>query len=183
MAALFRLPAERLGEVLEEAAQGETVSAANLNAPDQVVIAGHAGAVNRAIEAAKARGARRAVLLQVSAPFHCSLMRPAQEQMIPELRAARFDDLDWPLINNWQAREVRSGEEARQGLIEQIPNTVRWEESIRYLIARGVDRFFEVGPGGVLTGLLRSIDPAAIGIKFGEAADVQKLNGALTARQ
>ena len=176
MAALLRLPPSQLEEVLREAAQGEVVTAANLNAPDQVVIAGHAGAVQRAIELAKAAGARRAVPLPVSAPFHCPLMKPAQERMIPDLDATAFDDLDWPLINNWQAREVHTGLEARRGLIEQIPNTVRWEESIRYLAAQGVDRFFEVGPGGVLTGLLRSIDSGLQGVKFGEAADVEKLS-------
>jgi [acyl-carrier-protein] S-malonyltransferase len=175
MAALLKLPANRLDEILQKAAQGEVVSAANLNAPDQVVIAGHAGAVNRAMELAKDAGARRVVPLAVSAPFHCSLMKPAQDHMAPELEATAFDDLDWPLINNWQAQDVRTGAEARQGLIQQIPNTVRWEESIRYLAAQGVDRFFEVGPGGVLTGLLRSIDPALQGLRFGEAADVEKL--------
>ena len=175
MAALLKLPAGYLDEVLRKAAQGEIVSAANLNAPDQVVIAGHAGAVTRAMELAKAAGARRVVPLAVSAPFHCSLMTPAQDQMAHELDATVFDDLDWPLINNWQAHEVRAGAEARQGLIQQIPNTVRWEESIRYLAAQGVNRFFEVGPGGVLTGLLRSIDPALQGIRFGEAADAEKL--------
>jgi [acyl-carrier-protein] S-malonyltransferase len=178
MAALLKLPAGQLDEVLQKAAQGEIVSAANLNAPDQVVIAGHAGAVNRAMELAKAAGARRVVPLAVSAPFHCSLMKPAQEHMAPELDATAFDDLDWPLINNWQAHEVRTGAEARQGLIQQIPNTVRWEESMRYLAAQGVDRFFEVGPGGVLTGLLRSIDPTLQGLRFGEAADVEKLRSA-----
>jgi [acyl-carrier-protein] S-malonyltransferase len=178
MAALLKLPAGQLDDILQRAAQGEIVSAANLNAPDQVVIAGHAGAVNRAMDLAKAAGARRVVPLAVSAPFHCSLMKPAQDRMAPELDATAFDDLDWPLINNWQAREVRTGAEARQGLIHQIPNTVRWEESIRYLAAQGVDRFFEVGPGGVLTGLLRSIDPTLQGLRFGEAADVEKLRSA-----
>jgi [acyl-carrier-protein] S-malonyltransferase len=175
MAALLKLPAGRLDEILEKAAQGEIVTAANLNAPDQVVIAGHAGAVTRAIELAKAAGARRAVQLAVSAPFHCPLMKPAQQRMAPELEATHFDDLDWPLVNNWQAHEIHTGAQARRGLLEQIPNTVRWEESIRYLAARGVERFFEVGPGAVLTGLLRSIDPALQGIRFGEAADVEKL--------
>jgi len=176
MAALLKLPAGRLDEILDKAAQGEIVTAANLNAPDQVVIAGHVGAVTRAMELAKGAGARRAVLLPVSAPFHCPLMKPAQHRMAPELADTAFDDLDWPLINNWQAREVRTAAEARLGLIEQIPNTVRWEESIRYLTAQGVNRFFEVGPGGVLTGLLRSINPALNGFKFGEASDVEKLN-------
>jgi len=175
MAAILKLPADRLEEVLHAAAQGEVVTAANLNAPDQVVIAGHTAAVHRAMELAKAAGARRAVALAVSAPFHCPLMKPAQEHMKPELNAATFDDLDWPLINNWQAHEVRTASEARDGLIEQIPNPVRWEAVIRCLAAQGVTRFFEVGPGSVLTGLLRSIDPALQGIKFGEAADVEKV--------
>lgn len=176
MAALLKLPPEQLDEILNKAAQGEIVTAANLNAPGQVVIAGHSGAVNRAMELAKAAGARRAVALAVSAPFHCPLMKPAQKRMTPELAGTTFDDLDWPLVNNWQAREIRTGAEARLGLIEQIPNTVRWEESIRYLAARGVNRFLEVGPGGVLTGLLRSIDPGLQGFRFGEAADVERLN-------
>ena len=176
MAALLKLPAGQLEEILEIAAQGEIVTAANLNAPDQVVIAGDVGAVNRAMELAKAAGARRAVLLAVSAPFHCPLMKPAQQRLAPELEATAFDDLDWPLINNWQAREIHTASEARRGLIEQIPNTVRWEESIRYLAACGVDRYFEVGPGGVLSGLLRSIDPGLQGFKFGEAADMNRLN-------
>jgi [acyl-carrier-protein] S-malonyltransferase len=176
MAALLRLPAGRLDEILQNAAQGEVVTAANLNAPDQVVIAGDAGAVNRAMELARAAGARRAMLLAVSAPFHCPLMKPAGERLTPQLNTTTFDDLDWPLVNNWQARQVHTGAEARQGLIGQIPNPVRWEESIRHLAAQGVDRFFEVGPGGVLTGLLRSIDPALKGLRFGEASDVEKLN-------
>jgi len=175
MAAILKLPPGRVEEVLHNAAQGEVVTAANLNAPDQIVIAGHAGAVNRAMELARAAGARRALLLPVSAPFHCPLMKPAQERMAPELNATIFDDLDWPLINNWRAREVRTGSEAREGLIEQIPNPVRWEATIRHLAAQAVNRFFEVGPGGVLTGLLRSIDPTLQGIRFGEAADVEKL--------
>src|ERR1035441_8003819 len=105
--------------VLAEAAQGEVVSAANLNSPDQVVIAGHWGAVNRAAELAKAAGARRAVLLPVSAPFHCALMTPAQERLRVNLDATEFRDLACPLVNNWQAHEIRSGAEAREGLYQQ----------------------------------------------------------------
>jgi len=176
MAALLRLPEGALDGILREAAQGEVVSAANLNAPDQVVIAGHAGAVNRAIELAKAAGVRRAILLPVSAPFHCTLMKPAQERLAAELNAANFSDLSCPLVNNWQAREVRTGAEARQGLYEQVPNPVRWAESIRHLAAQGVERFVEVGAGGVLTGLLRSIDPSLRGFRFGEPADLEKLS-------
>lgn len=175
MAALLKLPDGSLGRVLHEAAQGEVVSAANLNSPEQVVIAGHAGAVGRAIELAKAAGARRAVLLPVSAPFHCSLMTPAQERLRADLDATEFRDLCCPLVNNWQAREIRTGSEAREGLYQQVPNPVRWVESIRYLAAQGVARAIETGPGGVLTGLLRSIDPAIAGFRFGEPADAEKL--------
>ena len=175
MAALLKLPEEKLGGVLEEAAQGEIVSAANFNTPDQVVIAGHVNAVNRAVELAKAAGARRAVLLQVSAPFHCALMKPAQDRLKPDLDATAFRDLSIPLINNWQAREVRTATEARDGLYQQVPNPVRWTESIRALIANGVTRFIEVGAGSVLTGLLRNIDPSVSAQKFGEASDWEKL--------
>lgn len=175
MAALLKLPAGKLDTVLAEAAQGEIVTAANLNSPDQIVIAGHAAAVNRAVELAKAAGARRTVLLQVSAPFHCPLLKPAQDRLKPDLDATEFRDLAIPLINNWQAHEVRAGAEAREGLFQQIPNPVRWSESIALLAARDVTRFIEVGAGAVLTGLLRNIDPTLIGVKFGEAADLDKL--------
>jgi len=179
MAALLKMPEDKLDAVLAEASQGEIVSAANLNSPDQVVIAGHAGAVNRAVELAKAAGAKRAVLLPVSAPFHCALMRPAQEQLKVDLDAAEFQDLAFPLVNNWEAREIRSGAEARDGLYQQVPNPVRWAASIRHLAAQGVTRFVEVGTGAVLTGLLRNIDPSLTGVKFGEAADLEKLNATL----
>ncbi len=179
MAALLRLPARELDGILAEAAQGEVVSAANFNSPDQVVIAGHAGAVARAMELAKTAGAKRAVALLVSAPFHCALMKPAQQRMGRELEAVNFANLQIPLINNWQASEIRTGTEARQGLFEQIPNSVRWTDTIRHLAARGITRFVEVGSGAVLTGLLRNIDPALTGIKFGEAADWEKLNVSL----
>ena len=175
MAALLRLPEGALEGVLQQAGQGEVVSAANLNAPDQVVIAGHAGAVNRAMELAKAAGARRAILLQVSAPFHCALMKPAQQRLAADLDAAHFADLTRPVVNNWQAREVHTASDARQGLYEQVPNPVRWAESIRYLAAQGVQRFIEAGAGGVLTGLLRSIDPILQGFRGGEPADLDKL--------
>ncbi len=176
MAALLKLPEGKLDEVLSQAAQREVVTAANLNSPDQLVIAGHAGAVGRAIELAKAAGAKRGILLPVSAPFHCPLMKPAQERLRVDLDATAFEDLRYPLINNWQAREIRTGAEARQGLYEQVPNPVRWRDTIRYLLARGVERFIEVGAGGVLTGLLRNIEPSAKGLKFGEAADLDALN-------
>ena len=179
MAALLKLPDGKLDSVLAAAAQGEVVTAANLNSPDQVVIAGHAGAVQRAIDFAKTAGARRAVLLPVSAPFHCPLMKPAQERLADDLRATRFSDLDVPLVNNWQARFIRSGDDAREGLYQQVPNPVRWADSIRAMAAQGVTTFIEVGAGGVLTGLLRSIDPGLQGSKFGEAEDWEKLHAAV----
>jgi [acyl-carrier-protein] S-malonyltransferase len=175
MAALLKLPEGKLEEVLRQAAEGEIVSAANLNSPDQVVIAGHAGAVNRAIELAKAAGARRAIILPVSAPFHCALMAPAQERVRAELDAVEFRDLAIPLVNNWQAREIHTGAEAREGLYHQVPNPVRWGESIGYLAAQGVTRFVEVGAGGVLTGLLRNINSSLTGARFNEPGDLEKL--------
>jgi [acyl-carrier-protein] S-malonyltransferase len=175
MAALLKLPEGKLDGILAEAAQGEVVSAANLNSPDQVVIAGHAAAVARAMELAKAAGARRAVLLPVSAPFHCALMKPAQDRLAADLNQTKFRDLRYPLINNVGAREVRSGAEARQGLIDQVSSPVRWAESVRCLAARGVERTIEVGAGGVLTGLLRAIGPALKGLRFGEADELTAL--------
>jgi [acyl-carrier-protein] S-malonyltransferase len=175
MAALLKLPEGKLDSILAEAAQGEVVSAANLNSPDQIVIAGHSAAVQRAVDLAKAAGARRAVLLSVSAPFHCSLMRPAQQQLAVDLNATAFRDLSVPLVNNWQANLIHTGVEARDGLYQQVPNPVRWTESIRKLAAEGVTRFIEVGAGGVLTGLLRNINPELEGSKFGEAEDLEKL--------
>jgi [acyl-carrier-protein] S-malonyltransferase len=175
MAAILKLPEGKLENILAEAAQGEVVDAANYNSPDQVVIAGNAGAVQRAMDLAKLTGAKRVVPLAVSAPFHCRLMAPAQEKMRAELAAIEFADLQVPLVNNYQAHEVRRGAEAREGLYQQIPNSVLWTQTIRYLAAQGVDSFVEVGAGGVLTGLLRQIDPAVKGSKFGEAADLEKL--------
>lgn len=175
MAALLKMPIEKLEGVLAEAAQGEVVTAANLNSPDQIVIAGNAGAVNRAIELAKAAGAKRGILLPVSAPFHCPLMKPAQEKLKIDLDGTEFRDLEVPLVNNWQAREIRTGAEAREGLFQQVPNPVRWSDSVAFLVGNGVTRFIEVGAGGVLTGLLRNIDPSLSGVKFGEAGDYDKL--------
>lgn len=175
MAALLKLPPNTLDEILAEAAQGEVVTAANLNSPDQVVIAGNAGAVERAMDLAKTAGAKRVVALSVSAPFHCPLMKPAQERLKPELDATTFSDLQVPLINNWQARLVHTGSDAREGLYQQVPNPVRWSDSILRLSSSNVTRFIEVGPGMVLTGILRNIDPSLTGLKFGEPSDIEKL--------
>jgi len=179
MAALLKLPEGKLDSILADAAQGEVVSAANLNSPDQIVIAGHAGAVGRAIELAKAAGAKRAMLLPVSAPFHCWLMMPAQDKLAVDLNAIEFGDLATPLVNNWQARLIHTAAEAREGLYQQVPNAVRWSESVHKLASEGVTRFIEVGAGGVLTGLLRNINPELQGVKFGEARDLEKIDAAM----
>ena len=175
MAALLRLPEDKLDQILLDAAQGETVRAANFNSPDQIVIAGHTAAVERAMQLAKDAGAKRAILLPVSAPFHCPLMLPAQEKLKPHLDATVFHAFSVPLINNWQAHVVNDPAAARQGLIEQIPNPVRWTDSIRELARHGITRFVEVGPGSVLLGLCRGIDSSLRGKKFGEPADLPSL--------
>jgi [acyl-carrier-protein] S-malonyltransferase len=176
MAALLKLPEGKLEEILAAAAQGEVVTPAGFNSPGQVAIAGHRGAVERAMELAKAAGAKRAILLPVSAPFHCPLMRPAQERLKPDLDSTRFADLQIPLINNWQAHEVRTGNQAREGLYHQVPNPVRWTEIIGYLASSGVTRWFETGAGAVLSGLLRAIVVDARCTPFGETADIAKLS-------
>ena len=158
MAALLGIDEEAAGDVCQQAADGQVVAAANINSPGQIVIAGHAEAVSRAAALAKQAGARRAVMLEVSAPFHCALMAPAREAMEPRLDSTEFADLEVPLVNNWQAGEVRTGAEAREGLKQQIPNPVLWWQTIRHLAAQNVGRYVEVGPGRVLTGLMRSID-------------------------
>jgi [acyl-carrier-protein] S-malonyltransferase len=179
MAALIKLPGSKLESVLSEAAEGEVVNAANLNSPDQVVIAGHRGAVERAMELAKAAGARKVVLLPVSAPFHCSLMQPAQQRLGADLEAIQFLDLKVPLVNNWQARLIRTAAEAREGLYQQVPNPVRWSESIRRIASEGVTQFVEVGAGGVLSGLLRNINPELQASKFGAPEDLEKVYAAI----
>src|SRR5580692_3658645 len=179
MAALLRLPEGKLDAVLAEAARGEVVTPAGFNSPDQVVISGNRGAVERAMELAKAAGAKRAVLLPVSAPFHCPLMKPAQERLLPDLEATHFADLRIPLITNWQAREIKTGDEAREGLYQQVPNPVRWTDTIQYLAANGVERWFEAGAGAVLSGLLRTIVAGAKCTSFGDAKDMEKLGSAV----
>jgi [acyl-carrier-protein] S-malonyltransferase len=175
MAALLKLPAGTLENILEQAAQGEVVTAANLNSPDQIVIAGNRGAVERAMELAKAAGAKRCVPLPVSAPFHCPLMKPAQTLLEADLKETTFRPLSIPLVNNWQAKVITTGEEARQGLFEQVPNPVRWVETVELLAREGVTHTLEVGAGKVLTGLVRNIDSTIVGLNFGLPADWQQI--------
>ena len=158
MAAIMGLSASDVAEICRRAADHEVVSPANINSPEQPVISGTASAVKRAVEIASQSGAKRAVVLPVSAPFHCALMEPAQKRLEPELRAAAFSALRVPVITNVDAEAIKSGEEARDALIRQVVMPVRWFDSVHELIEEGVTIFVEVGPGKVLSGLLRQID-------------------------
>ena len=158
MAALLGLGLDAVEEVCREAAQGEVVSPANLNSPSQVVIAGHKSAVVRAVELAKQRGAKRAILLNVSAPFHCALMQPAADRLAQDLDAAEIRDSQVPVVNNVEAKPVRTAAALREGLKRQVTAPVEWEKSMRTLLGEGCGRFIEAGPGRVLTGMLRQID-------------------------
>ncbi len=158
MVAILGLDAEAIAAICREAAEGEVLETANFNCPGQIVVAGHTAAVERAVGLASRRGAKRAIRLQVSAPFHSSLMIPAKEGMKEALAAIEFRDLAVPLINNADASVIESGKAARSGLIRQITSPVRWEESLRVMIEFGVNTFVEIGPGKVLTGLLRRVD-------------------------
>lgn len=175
MAAILSLDAESVARIAAEASAGEVCSVANLNSPQQTVIAGHAAAVGRAIELAKAAGARRAMLLPVSAPFHCALMAPAREGLEPMLRATTFRDPEVPVVVNVDAVAVRDGGELREALIRQIESPVRWVESVQQLAADGVDRWLEVGPGAVLAGLIKRISEGAVVVAAGTKRDVEAL--------
>ena len=180
MAAILKMPLAALEGVLAEAAQGEVVTAANLNSPDQIVIAGNKGAVERAMELAKAAGAKRCIALAVSAPFHCPLMRPAQALLKPDLEKTAFGDLRVPLVNNWQARLISTGAEARIGLYEQVPNPVRWVETVELLAREGVTHMIEIGAGKVLCGLVRNIDNTLVPLNFGLPGDWAQIGASRT---
>lgn len=158
MAALIGPSVDDARAICEEAAQGEVVSVANINAPGQIVIAGTKAGVDRAIAVAKSRGVRRALPLPVSAPFHCALMKPAEERLKPILDAAPFNDLWVSLVSNVDASPIGTATAVRNALVRQVSSPVRWVEVIQRMIAMGVKRFVEVGPGNVLTGLIKRID-------------------------
>ena len=158
MAAILGLPLETVELACDEAAQGEICAPANINSPAQIVIAGNAEAVDRAIEILKGRGAKRAIKLNVSAPFHCDLMFPAQERLAEDLARIEFRDLRVPLVENVSAEPNASGERARAALVEQVSSPVRWAQSIEFLLAADVATFVEVGAGKVLSGLVRQIN-------------------------
>ena len=158
MAAIVGLAPADVEAACREAARGEVVSPANYNSPEQTVIAGHAGAVERACQACLARGARRAIALPVSAPFHCALMSPARERMRPLLEAAVFSDARIPVVTNVDAAPAAAGPVLRDALVRQVDSPVRWVESVQRLAREGVDRGLEIGPGNVLAGLVRRIE-------------------------
>src|SRR5271168_3719820 len=173
MAAILGLPPAEVLEICKKAADNEVVSPANLNSPEQTVISGNAAAVKRAVEIASQSGAKRAVILAVSAPFHCSLLAPAQKRLEPDLRAVKFSTPRFPVITNADAEEITSGDEARESLIRQVTMPVRWLESVREMIDQGVNIFVEVGPGKVLSGLLRQIDRSVRCFNTEDAASLQ----------
>jgi [acyl-carrier-protein] S-malonyltransferase len=179
MAALLGLDFDAARAVAEEAAGDEVCEAANDNAPGQVVVSGHRAAVERAVEIAKGRGARRAMLLQVSAPFHCRLMAPAAEAMREALAGASVSVPRVPLVANVTAAPVTDPSEIRRRLVEQVTGTVRWRESVGALVGLGVDRFVEVGSGKVLAGLVKRIAGETTQASVGTPEDVRAVAATL----
>ncbi|MDQ3805567.1 MAG: ACP S-malonyltransferase [Acidobacteriota bacterium] len=182
MAAVLGADLETVRAVCEEARRGDEVcSPANVNSPGQVVIAGSAAAVGRAIPLLRERGAKRAVPLKVSAPFHCALMLPAQERLAADLARIEFQDLAVPLVTNVDAAVVTKGAEARESLVRQVSRPVRWRESVESLARRGVETFVEVGPGKVLSGLVRQTAPGARCLDVEDATSLRAALDALAA--
>lgn len=180
MAAILGLDAKAVGDVAEQAAEDQVCAVANLNAPSQIVIAGHKEAVDRAVQLASEAGARRAIVLPVSAPFHSPLMAPAREGLTPYLDNTTFSDPSIPIVTNVDAAPITSGSEARQGLIRQVDSPVRWVESVEFMGGEaGVDLFLEVGPGAVLTGLMRRIVPDARAVGLAQPTGLAKLESIL----
>ncbi|MGE3512312.1 MAG: ACP S-malonyltransferase [Vicinamibacterales bacterium] len=179
MAAILGLDADRVLQACAEAAQGEVVSPANMNGAGQVVIAGAATAVARAGERAKALGAKRVIPLTVSAPFHCALMQPAQDRLAPELRTLDVADPQVPIVANVDAEPKRTAEAALDALIAQVSAPVRWESVVRRLASEGVTTYVEVGPGTVLSGLVRKIQREATVVSLEKPADLDAVEAAL----
>jgi [acyl-carrier-protein] S-malonyltransferase len=174
MAAILGMELEKVSAVCAEAAQGEICDAANINSGEQIVISGNTAAVERAAKLGSERGAKRAVMLPVSAPFHCSLMKPAQDRLAVDLAALTFQNPSIPVVCNIDAAPVTDAAASRDALVRQVTGSVKWQQSIQLLIARGVERFVEVGPGKVLCGLMRQIDRSKPCSNVGDAASLQK---------
>lgn len=173
MAALIGPTVEEAQAICAEAAQGEVVSVANINAPGQIVIAGTKAGIDRAIDVAKKRGVRRALPLPVSAPFHCELMKPAEQRLQPVLEEANIRDLSMSLVSNVDASPIGTAHAVRNALLRQVASPVRWVESIQKMVSMGVRRFVEVGPGNVLTGLIKRIDSSVELINVSDAASIE----------
>ena len=181
MAALLGLDFETAVTVAEEAAQGDVCQAANDNGGGQVVVSGDKAAVDRALEIAKTKGAKRAMLLPVSAPFHCRLMQPAADAMARALADVTIKPPSVPLVSNVLASAITDPDDIRKRLVEQVTGTVRWRESVAYMAANGVTHFFEIGAGKVLSGLVKRIAEGAIGVAVGGPNDIQAATDALGA--
>jgi [acyl-carrier-protein] S-malonyltransferase len=177
MAAILGVESELLLEFCQEAAQGEVVSPANYNSPGQIVIAGHTGAVGRVIEIAKARGFRKAMLLPVSAPFHCALMRPAAERLADTLEGVTLGPLAAPVVSNVEATANGDSGRVKGLLVEQVCSPVLWDASVQKMVASGVTHFVEIGPGKVLAGLVKRIDKEALSFNVQDSAGVKALAG------
>ena len=174
MAAIVAMAAEEVEKVCAECAQGEVCQAANLNSPDQTVISGSKAAVERATVLAKKRGAKRALILPVSAPFHCALMQPAQDRLAADLHALNFHDPDVPVMCNVDAVLVTAADASRDALTRQVTGAVQWVKSMQGLIALGVENFVEVGPGKVLCGLMKQIDKTRVCVNVQDEDSLQK---------
>ena len=174
MAAILGMSSEEVTAICSEAAQGEVCEPANINSAEQIVISGHKHAVERATKLASDRGAKRAVMLPVSAPFHCSLMKPAQDRLAGDLRALKLQNPAVPVVSNVDAALVNNAESSRDALIRQVTGAVKWEQSMRLLIASGVQTFVEVGPGKVLCGLMRQIDRSKTCLNVADEASLSK---------
>ena len=174
MAAILGMAPEKVARVCQDAAHDEVCESANINSPEQIVISGNTAAVERAAKLADERGAKRAKLLPVSAPFHCSLMKPAQDRLAPDLRALAFQRPEVPVVCNVDAAVVDDGERSRDALIRQVTGSVKWEQSMRVLIDKGVHTFVEVGPGKVLCGLMRQIDRSKTALNVADEASLVK---------
>jgi len=181
MAAILGLEIEDVRDIATSAGQGDVCAAANDNAPGQVVVSGTKAAVERAIDIAKARGARRAMLLPVSAPFHCMLMAPAAEAMADALAAIDIEKPAVPIVVNVLAEALEDPAQIRQRLVEQVTGAVRWRESVEWMAAYGVTRLMEIGAGKVLSGLARRISPELTGMAAGTPDDIAKAAEALAA--
>jgi len=175
MAAMLSIEADELAAICTEAAQGEVVAPANFNSPGQIVIAGHTAAVNRAIEIAKSKGYRKAMLLPVSAPFHCALMQPAADRLKTELDCVMVHPLAQPVITNVEATANQDAGRVRELLVAQVCAPVRWEQSVQCMLNDGVTRFIEIGPGKVLTGLVKRITKEATLLNIEDTAGVKAI--------